>query len=92
MNLAKDDSNQRVVINQMIIDLLLNSGLRAEELCQLQIRDLPHYHGKLVIDVREGKGSVQRSVVISSALAKRIKLFIKHYRKAAKSKSPLFVN
>lgn len=82
----------RAVLNRIIIDVLLNSGLRAAELCSLQMRDLPHHHGKLIIDVRKGKGCVQRSVEISSALAKRIKRFIRKYRKGAKPRSFLFVN
>jgi len=90
--LAKERGGRRMLINQMIVNLLLNSGLRAGELCQLQMRDLPHYHGKLVIDVREGKGFVQRSVQISSALADRIKVFVKRFRRGAKPRSYLFVN
>jgi len=76
----------------MIVDLLLNSGLRAAELCDLQLRDLPGYHGKQIIDVRKGKGRIQRSIVISDALTERLKKFIKLHRRAAKPKSYLFVN
>jgi integrase len=80
---------QRAVINGLILDVLLNSGLRASEFCVLQMRDLPHIHGKLIIDVRKGKGCVQRSVEISTDLAKRINQFVKRYRKYAKLRSPL---
>ncbi len=91
-DLARDRYSRRTVINEAIVDVLLNSGLRAAELCQLEMRDLPHSHGKLVINVRAGKGCVQRSVEVSSALANRIRLFVKRYRKGAKPKSSLFVN
>jgi len=91
-DLARKRGCRRAAINEIIIDVLVNSGLRAAELCQLQMRDLPHCHGKLIIDVREGKGCVRRSVEISSALADRIKLFVKRYRKGAKPRSYLFVN
>lgn len=89
---AKERGNRRAVINSMIIDLLLNSGLRAAELCELQMRDLPHVHGKFIIDVRRGKGSLRRPIKISPALAKRIKSFVKKYRRGAKPGSYLFVN
>lgn len=92
VNIAGERGSRRPMINDMILDLLLNSGLRAIELCSLQMRDLPYCHGKLIIDVREGKGCVQRSVEISSVLAARIKRFIKHYRRNSKPKSPLFIN
>ena len=89
---AKKRGNQRAVMNDVVIDIMLNSGLRASELCQLQIRDLPQSHGKMIINVRKGKGCLQRSVEISSALAQRINLFIKRYRKGAQPKSLLFLN
>jgi len=82
----------RPFINSMIVDLLLNSGLRAAELCDLQLRDLPGCHGKPIIDVRKGKGRIQRSIFISDALTERLKKFIRLHRRAAKPKSYLFVN
>ncbi len=90
--LAKANHSRRAVINEAIIDVMLNTGLRAEELCQLQMQDLPHCHGKNVINVQLGKGNIQRSVPVSSALAKRINLFVKQYRKGSKPKSFLFTN
>lgn len=91
-NQVKARGGQRAPVNEAIIDVMLNSGLRADELCQLQMQDLPHCHGKLVINVRRGKGDVQRSVQISSELAGRIECFVRRYRKGAKPKSFLFVN
>ena len=89
---AKAAGTRRAIINQMLIDVLLNAGLRSCELCQLQLRDLPHCHGKAMIHVRQGKGNVDRSVEISPALARRLREFVKHYRPFAKPRSPLFVN
>lgn len=86
---ANKQINQRAVINGLILDVLLNSGLRASEFCTLQMRDLPHIHGKLIIDVRKGKGCVRRSVEISTGLAKRISQFVKKSRRYAKLRSPL---
>jgi site-specific recombinase XerD len=89
---ARSRGGRRAAINEAIVDVLLNSGLRAAELLSLQMRDLPHCHGKLILDVREGKGCVRRSVQISSTLAKRIEQFVKRYRKNSKPSSALFVN
>lgn len=85
-------TRHRAIVNEMILDIMLNSNLRASELCALQIRDLPHWHGKLIIDVRKGKGCLQRSIDISDGLAKRIKLFVKRHRKNAKQRSTLLVS
>lgn len=76
----------------MIVDVLLNTGLRAGELCRLQMRDMPHCHGKLVINVRKGKGGIQRSVQISQKLTRRIERFVRDYRRNSKPRSPLFIN
>lgn len=89
---ANKQIRRRAIINGMILDVMLNSALRASELCALQMRDLPHVHGKLIIDVRKGKGCVQRSVEVSADLAKRIKRFAKRYRKNAQPKSPLLIS
>ncbi len=89
---AKARGGRRAAVNEAIVDVLINSGLRAAELIALQMRDLPHYHGKMIIDVREGKGCIRRSVQISSVLAKRIERFVRRYRKGAKPRSPLFVS
>jgi len=83
---------RRAVVNEMLIDLLLNTGLRPSELCQLQMRDLPHCHGKPVVNVRKGKGCIQRSVQISKKLTRRITRFVKQYRPNSKPRSPLFIN
>lgn len=83
---------RRAVFNDFVVDVILNSALRASELCALQMRDLPHCHGKQIIDVRKGKGCVQRSVEISSGLAERIKQYARRYRKNAKPKSSLVIN
>ena len=89
---ANKQIRRRAIINGMILDVMLNSALRASELCALQMRDVPHFHGKLILNVRRGKGCIQRSVEISSDLAKRIKQFAKRYRKNAQPRSPLFIN
>ena len=41
-------------VDRMIIAVLAGSGLRASELCALQVRDLGIYGGKNQIDVRRG--------------------------------------
>jgi len=89
---ANKQVRHRANINGMILYVMLNSGLRASELCALQMRDLPHCHGKCIIDVRKGKGCVQRSIEISSELARRFKQFAKRYRKNAHPKSPLLIS
>lgn len=60
----------------LIIAVLVGSGLRASELCALQVRDLGIYGGKNQIDVRRGKGAKQRSVFISRELATTLRGYL----------------
>lgn len=90
--LAETRGSKRAIVNKMIIDLGLNSGLRPSEICNLKMSDLPGFHHKLIINVRRGKGCIHRNVEISSALGHRIDRFIKKYRKRSRPRSYLFIN
>ena len=91
-DLARMRGGSRGVIDELIVELLANTGLRASELCNLNIGDLPIKHGKDCIWVRDSKGKVSRVVEISEKLKKRLERFIKLYRKRAKANSPLLVS
>ena len=82
----------RAIIDELIFELLVNSGLRASELCDLNIGDLPVEHGKDCIWVRDGKGKVSRVVDIFEKLRQRVERFVKLYRKGAKGNAPLLVS
>jgi site-specific recombinase XerC len=91
-DLARMRGGSRGVIDELIVELLVNTGLRASELCDLNIGDLPVKHGKDCIWVRDGKGKVSRSVDISEKLRQRLNRFVKLYRKGARSNSALLVS
>jgi integrase/recombinase XerD len=91
-DLARTRGSYRNIVNEIIVELLVNSGLRAGELCKLNIADLPVSHGKDGIWVRNGKGNVTRVVDISESLKKRIARFVRLYRKNTKPDSPLFLS
>jgi site-specific recombinase XerD len=91
-DLARMRGGSRGVIDELIVELLANTGLRASELCNLNIGDLPIKHGKDCIWIRDSKGKVSRVVEISEKLEKRLERFVKLYRKGAKANSPLLVS
>ena len=91
-DIARYKNTGRAIINEMIVMLFLNTGLRAKELCSLRLRDLPVTHGKKLIFVRTGKGKVVRIVEISDRFCKRLEQFIGLYRKKAKPADYLFIN
>ncbi len=91
-DLARQRGSRRAIIDELIVELLANTGLRASELVALDLQDLPYIHGKPAIWVRDGKGRVSRSVDIPEILQQRLERFVRLYRKRAKPAAPLFVN
>ena len=91
-DLARQRGSERAIIDELIVELFSNTGLRASELCDLNISDLPVSHGKDSIWIRDGKGKVTRTVDIPENLVKRLERFIKLYRKNAKPDDPLLAS
>ena len=91
-DLARMRGSQRAVIDELVVELLVNGGLRAQELCDLNIGDLPHSHGKPVLWVRDGKGKVSRCIDVPDGLQQRLERFIRLYRKGAGPEDPLLAS
>ena len=91
-DIARFRNTTRAIINEMLVMLFLNTGLRAKELCDLRLRDLPVTHGKKMIFVRTGKRKTVRIVEISDRFCKKLEGFIELYRKKAKPADYLFIN
>ena len=58
-------------------------NMRASELVNLNISDLPISHGKNCIWIRNSKGNISRTIEIPERLQKRLERFVKLYRKEA---------
>ncbi|HSV98693.1 MAG TPA: site-specific integrase [Sedimentisphaerales bacterium] len=91
-DLARQRGSTRAIIDELVIELLVNTGLRASELCNLNIGDLPMSHGKETVWVRNGKGSVARTVDIPEGVQKRLERFVRLYRQEAGPDAPLLVS
>ena len=79
------------MFNEMAVVLLMMTGLRVGELCDLKLRDLPTCHGKPQIRVRDGKGRVSRSVQVHPFVIEKLAGYIAAVRKGARDGSLLFV-
>lgn len=66
----------------LMLLILLNTGLRAQELCDLRAADLPGYHGSNAIIVRSGKGGKRRSVPVSTRFSKTLNDYTQQVRPA----------
>lgn len=97
-DIARHRNTFRAIVDEMIVTLFLNTGLRAEELCSLKLRDLPATHGKNVVFVRVGKRKVSRTIEISERFCKKLGGFItaelarRKKIKGFKAKDFLFIN
>ena len=91
-NLAKRKGTTRAIVDELIILLLVSTGLRASELCNLNIADLPSNHKENTIRVRNVQGSVSRSIEVASELTKCIAMFVRLYREGANPNEPLLIS
>ena len=51
----------RAVVNEMLIILMAETGLRASEICNLKLKNLPSYHGKPEIELVCGKPRFEKN-------------------------------
>ncbi len=87
---AEKLGSKRAKTDHLIVEIFAGSGIRRAELAGLQIQDLPHWHLKPVLYIRDGKGNVSRPVDISTRLQKHITRYVEEYRKDAEPDEPLF--
>ena len=91
-HLAKRRGTIRAIVDEIIILLLVGSGLRARELCNLNICDLPLSQHENSILVKNDQGNISRSIKISSELTKTIRMYLSYYREEANLNEPFLVN
>lgn len=89
---ARRKGNTRSIVDELIILLLVNTGLQASEVCNLSIADLPVEHGENAILVRNEKGDVVRAVEIDSKMTECLNRYVSLYRKSANHDEPMIIN
>ena len=91
-DLARARGSFRAIQNELIIRLVLGSGLRASELCGLNLEDLPVIHNQNEIYIKDGKGGKSRSVMIPQSIADLIAKYCKIAHKDLDPDKPLLLN
>jgi integrase len=69
--MALPDTSSRI-LDKIIFLLLANTGLREEELCDIQVCDLVKQGDNLILDIREGKGMRKRFITLSPDVTKKL--------------------
>jgi len=64
----------------LMCDILLNTGLRIQELAKLRLQDMPAVLGEKVIEVYMGKGKKDRMVPIGPRLVREIDKYVREIR------------
>ena len=91
-DLGRARGSKRAITDELICLLLIEAGLRADEVCSLWLKDLPVHHGKNSIWIHNGKGNVSRTVEIPQRLTRAIRRFCRLCRKGVGPEDPLFVS
>jgi site-specific recombinase XerD len=89
---ARRKGTTRAIIDEIIVLLLVNTGLHASELCNLRITDVPIGHRENAIRIRDSRGDVFRTVEIDSKMSEFLERFVRLYRKSVNTNQPLIVN
>ena len=88
---AAELDSQRARTDELLVELMLGSGLRAQEVCDLALADTPAVHRTAVLYVRCGKRDKARTVDINGRLAVRIIRYARRFRAGAAKEEPLFL-
>jgi len=91
-DLARKKGTTRAIVDELIVLLLANAGLRPRELCDLTIADMLVNHSENCVPIRDGRGNLTRQISISRETATTLERFVRFYRKGAKSDDPLLVS
>ncbi|OHB62298.1 MAG: hypothetical protein A2168_03095 [Planctomycetes bacterium RBG_13_50_24] len=91
-DLARRRGTTRAVVDEVIVLLLLNTGLRPSELCNLTIADLITEHGRKAIMVRDASGNIPRAVDVTGDIVEHVQTFVRLYRRKAKPGDPLLIS
>lgn len=91
----QSEQNSRSAVRQFVFVLLISTGLRVAEACDLKLKDLPdgeHGHGKNSITVRFGKGRKGGDVRISPLFRAYLKSYIDIVKDQTNKTEPLLRN
>jgi len=91
-DLARRRGTTRAVVDEVIVQLLLNTGLRPSELCDLNIDDLITEHGRKNIRIRDISGNVLRDIDVTGDIVEHVRRFVRLYRRKGKPGDPLLVS
>ncbi len=85
------ETPERVARNKAILAVLLDTGIRADELCSLQVGDAALAPDESYLFVRKAKGRKQREVPLGKKSRQLLARYLHRYRGTKQSAAPLFL-
>ena len=64
----------------VMLDLMLQTGMRVSEICALRVKDCPGYLGGRVVRVHQGKGKKSRDIPVSARISRNLSGYLKEHR------------
>lgn len=79
------------LLNIAIVQLILNTGIRASELCNLELSDLDITERKGSVIIRSGKGNKHREIPLNKDARQALQNYIDHARPADAESNHVFI-
>jgi integrase/recombinase XerD len=86
----RTDTLYEPVQNEAIVLLMVGTGIRVREICNLRVENLPFYHKQDEIEIVDGKGRKDRIVAISDWLKNYLDEYCRKYHSKSSIRRHLF--
>lgn len=83
--------NSENLLNIAIVQLILNTGIRESELCNLELSDIDITERKGTITIRNGKGSKYREIPLNKDARNALQNYIEHCRPSDETTEKVFI-
>jgi integrase/recombinase XerD len=89
---ARRTGTTRPIVDELLVLLLVDVGLRPREVCALALRDVLARCGRTGLRVRAVPGAAVRTVEVPERVDQALARFIRFYRKGAQPADPLLLS
>ena len=89
---ARQKGQYRAIIDEIIVMLLLETGIKPLECCLLRIEDTPPILQEDTLKIRNNDLNISRTIPLRPKISLLIKKYIENYRETANREDPLFIN
>ncbi len=89
---ARRTGTTRPIVDELLVLLLVDAGLRPREVCALRMRDVLARHGRTGLRVRGARGGRMRTVEVPGRVDKALVRFARFHRVGARPSDPFLLS